>query len=405
MSSPSFPFNNTTPFPIGGFFDPNSTTGPTTVADIANSRFATADESYALKATADNFKKVPFNADSLGLGKFIQLANAEDGKGVGSLAEIFKPKGKGMVNILKEFPWTVSKIKDREDVPYIELKEHIIEGGKIQKQFEFYTKGFGDALQDFANTENSKRGTLAVYDDIFIRNPSGWRYKFPYFTKTQYELATQAWEKFDKIGSAVTGLLGSFGKSIGPALAGAFQFGTTIAETAAKFKYPVVGIADRPRIFTEHAERSISIQFPLFNTFKEMDWVMNREFLILFQSQNLFNKRNFATGLPPVWYEVYVPNQYYSVASCVTNFRVENLGNIRKEMRGGKEIIVPDGYQVEITLQEMAMPSKNQFHSALGGVNPFDRVNATEQQTTVQNRSAVASSEGTATAAAREGQR
>jgi hypothetical protein len=86
-------------------------------------------------------------------------------------------------------------------------------------------------------------------------------------------------------------------------------------------------------------------------------------------SQNLFNKRNFITGLPPCWYKVTIPGIYYSVASCVTNIAVENLGNTRMlQAQGfGTNFIVPDAYQVRITLQEMAMPSKNQFEYAKTG--------------------------------------
>lgn len=374
--------------------------------NINNTLYAAADKSVVSK----NYKAVPLDPDALGLGKFIQLAKAEDGNGVGSLAEIFKPKGNGLVNILKDFPWTISSVKDREDVPYIELKEHIVEGGNVQKQFEFYTKGFVEASRNFFGGGKDIQNTLQVYDEIFIRNESGWSYKFPYFSKIQYELATAAWEKFDKIGESVSGLAGGMSSmlnaigfkgtaSIVDTMGKAFTAAATTAETIAKFKYPIVDVADRPRLFTSHSERSVTIEFPLFNTVKEMDWVMNREFLTLFQSQNLFNKRNFATGLPPVWYEVYVPNQYYSVASCVTNIKVENLGNIRKEMRGGKDIIVPDAYQVQITLQEMAMPSKNQFHSALGRAHPFRRVNASTQQTSSETTTTAPRTAETQTAA------
>ncbi len=82
-------------------------------------------------------------------------------------------------------------------------------------------------------------------------------------------------------------------------------------------------------------------------------------------SQNLFNKRDYITGYPPCYYRVYVPGQYFSFASCVTNFSVENLGNMRLMNAGGKEVNVPDAYQVKITLNEMVMPSLNQFQALM----------------------------------------
>ena len=120
-------------------------------------------------------------------------------------------------------------------------------------------------------------------------------------------------------------------------------------------------------MFTSHGERSITIQFPLYNTIslpdtKEPAWRKNFEFLRSFMERNLFAKRNFITGFPPRFYDVLVKNQYYSVASSVTNVTVENLGNTR--VLDGH--VVPDAYQVSITLVEMAMPSVNQFQHAFG---------------------------------------
>ena len=121
---------------------------------------------------------------------------------------------------------------------------------------------------------------------------------------------------------------------------------------------------DRPRIFTAHSERAVTIEFPLYNTADSADWIKNRDFYYRFASQNLFAKRDFITGLPPAFYRVYVPGQYFSFASCVTNINITNLGNIRTF---DDSYIIPDAFQVSITLSEMLMPSLNQFQALVTG--------------------------------------
>jgi len=316
------------------------------------------------------------NRSAIGFTSDIAYFNPAD---EGSLAPIAKPKGDGNVNIVWEYPWTVSK--KRADTPYIHLIEHKIEGGSIQKQFNFYASGAKDTGEDLynkliGNSSEEARGLLDVYDEIFVPNPTNFNYFFPYFAKASYELTTSQWQQFDSIGQSISNITEGLGKLLGKKaegiaslVSGGMEAGSALAQTTLQAAYPVVGIADRPRIFTSHSDRSITIEFPLYNTLQENDWKRNKDFISLFMHQNLFNKRNFITGLPPCWYKVKIPGVYYSVASCVTNFVAENLGNIRLMDVGGKEFLVPDAYQVRITLQEMAMPSKNQFHFAMSGEN------------------------------------
>jgi hypothetical protein len=84
-------------------------------------------------------------------------------------------------------------------------------------------------------------------------------------------------------------------------------------------------------------------------------------------NQNLYNKRDFITGIPPVFYEILIPGQHYSYASAVTNITVYNRGNMRymeypnKSADVSPGAIIPDAYEVSIALTDMVMPSKNLF--------------------------------------------
>jgi hypothetical protein len=221
---------------------------------------------------------------------------------------------------------------------------------------------------------------LDVYDEIFPDSPTSLKYIFPYFTKAYMTLDSAPWEQVDKIsktaGEATTGLkevVGSFSDKLGAAIGGlqnAASLVASIGQTAMSLQYPLVGANDRPRVFSSHSERSVTIEFPLYNTIHETDWIKNRLLLQVLMSQNLFIKRDYMTGLPPVFYRVLVPGQYFSFASSVTKIDVQNLGNIRMMYEGkdkglGKGVAVPDAWQVSITLSELTMPSLNQYQAAI----------------------------------------
>lgn len=313
---------------------------------------------------------------------------SEDNYTAGNSVPKFNKKGE--IDILRNYRWTLTNVKNRDDIPYIRLEEHECNESMIKKQVEMYIHAGANITSDIAvgstNFFTSLFGTrvsysrepLNVYSEMYPDSPTGNYYTFPYFNKTQYELSTPQWQKVDGIGEALKGAAGGTSrllKSVGlggmSSLIDIAEQGaealTSAGEFALKLAYPVIGVADRPSIFTGHNDRSVTISFPLYNTVLKEDWIFNKDFYTLFASQNLFNKVNFITGRPPVFYRVYVPGQYFSYASCVTNFTVENLGHVTIEKDLTGEHIVPDAYQITITLQELLMPSLNQFASLRDG--------------------------------------
>lgn len=348
------------------------------------------------QAGAEELSKITKFNKELGFSNdFIVESPSVSEGGVGSLANVIKPRGNGLKDVVKQYPWTISNSFLKSDVPYIQLKEHEITGGQIMTQVNFYALGVFQTSKDLINKAINSGGesadVLDVYKEIFPRNPTGFRYKFPYFAKAYYELNTPTWQQFDKIGTSL-GQITSGTKQASKSLGGRARileeavdiasaiggFASQAAITGLQAIYPSVGISDRPRIFTSHTERTVNIEFPLFNTVSSGAWLRNKDLIHLLAWQNLFNKRNFITGTPPVWYEVYVPGTYYSVASCVTQLKVENLGNTRLMNHGGINFVVPDAYQVSISLTEMAQPSRNQFQAAQSTLG-YERVTATSK--------------------------
>jgi len=301
-------------------------------------------------------------------------------KGEGSLANSLKPQTpqQGMINVVKGYDWTTSPIKNRDDaleeVPYIRLIEYRCNETMIKRQIGFYSKLTPDLFGQTA----TKTEVLEVYKEIFPKDdPTNFSYWFPYFNKTGFQLSTQEWQQLDSIGESLKQIAGGasdlasrFG-NVGKQIAGGIdilakgaEFAVAGAQTALAWQYPSVGVVDRPRVFSGHTNRQMVISFPLFNTINENAWAKNRDLIYLLMSQNLFNKRDYITGVPPVFYDVYVPGQYYCYAAAMTDINVEYLGNSR--MLYG-EYIVPDAYQVTLTLSELVSPSKNQFEAVVNG--------------------------------------
>jgi hypothetical protein len=305
--------------------------------------------------------------------------------GQGSLAAIYKPTGSGnstysYVNVTKEYDWTLSE-SVRETAPIVILKEFQINETTIRRQFAFYGTGaVGGATGTLAATGRALLGAagvkmqstegdiLGAYRELYQKDrPTGFVYSMPYFSDINFEVNTPMWDSLDTLEAAkgaISGLAAAAkGKAAGEFVDKMLGVGGAATMAGLASTYPKVGITDRPRLWNSHEPRSISIKFPLFNTYSPDAWLKNRELCELLVYQNLYNKRDFITSIPPVFYELIIPGQHYSWASCVTNLTIYNRGNMRL-MKGESGIYnIPDVYEVNMTLTDMVMPSKNMFQS------------------------------------------
>lgn len=308
------------------------------------------------------------------LAQFVnETASGTDGdrtKQEGSLATTLKPIGTGEINILRDYQWTLSNIISQiDEIPYIRLREFKCVDSSIKKQLQFYFQLNKDILSNVAGKNFATEQSMDVYQDIWPKDhPTNFSYIFPYFTKSGFEIASEPWSNLDSIGDSIKGAAEGLAKMVGGETAKmvADKFGKVLDLAAAgsnaiqNYKYPTVGVTDRPKMFMGHNDRTINISFTLYNTVTEQAWQENRDFIYLMMSQNLFNKRDLTTGVPPVFYDVYIPGQYFSYASAITNFKVDYLGNQRL-LYG--DYVVPDAYEITITLTELVKPSKNQFEA------------------------------------------
>jgi hypothetical protein len=144
-------------------------------------------------------------------------------------------------------------------------------------------------------------------------------------------------------------------------------------------------VIDKPLIWSSSSPRSFVVAFPLFNTslFGDFDAeqiiTRNWELCYLLTYQNLFNKRNLYTGIPPVFYEIEIPGIHYTKAGYVNSLNIVNVGNTRKmklpigNSNESREVNVPDAYFVTMSLIDFFMPSRN-FLETLNNSGARDRV-------------------------------
>ena len=303
-------------------------------------------------------------------GKNQKLSLGGFGQGQASLAAMFEPGDNGgFVDVVNTYPWTQSPNSIKSTAPHVILKEFEINEGQILSGSLYYGRQAGGSV---ASTVGSLFGagqfdSLEVYQWLYPKDkPTGFVYQFPYFSDINFNVRTDPWKETEmtaeKMGTAAVELFDKDGSMLEMAKKmGTYAKGALDVLGGYSHKTPT----DKPKMWSGHSERSIEIRFPLFNTLNPDDWKSNRDLCMLLVNQNLYNKRDYITSLPPVFYEILIPGQHYSYASCVTDITIYNRGNMRilktKGANGNMTAVVPDAYEVSMTLTDLVMPSKNLF--------------------------------------------
>lgn len=345
-----------------------------------------------------------------------------------NLAPDLQPIGNGTINVAHDFPWTLTpgnplnlSTQARKETPVIILQEFYQKQSALQQQLAPYDIPVGnqdgmvnvsgsivDTLLSLASAP-LKADTDKIYEGMFDAqddNYSGFTYIFPHFFQINSTINNN-WEKKDLLDTIIdyqqkfSGPLGTgVSRSIG-ALAMQFgkkenlkagsSIGSFISDLPNMLRQvnllklgssnPAVGLLDPPHIFQGSAPRENQISFYLYNTHstssnkQDVQQVIlkNWELCYMLSYQNSVNKKNFFTGLVPVFYRVVIPGVHYSKASIITNLTISNVGNTRRlrlPIDGGPEtdVNVPDAYKVDIGLRDVFMPSKN-LYAAVNDTN------------------------------------
>jgi hypothetical protein len=326
------------------------------------------------------------------------------------------------INIVNDFSWTLTPTNSiaRKEAPFIILREFLQLDTQLNQCLQPYGRspvgpqglptpsnpggifGAADTLNSLFQSGASPvdlNNVNELYKGLFDHKIStDFIYKLPFFT-TEYFSIQNNWSGVDALDQIVK--LQSMGLGLGR---GIFNFLTRrrneqstssddsdatkgdyllkLPQTLRQFELfnlrsssPTVGLMDPPHTWNSTNNRQYTFSFPLYNidytsAIKTTDIIIkNWEFCYLITYQNLINKGNFYTAIPPVFYEVLIPGIHYCKASYMSDINIENIGNIRRmklDINGYSkvDVNVPDGYYITITLTDLLMPSKNLLNAA-----------------------------------------
>jgi len=214
---------------------------------------------------------------------------------------------------------------------------------------------------------------LHWYRGLYITEPTGWNFVLPYF-EDYNQSASNAWST-----SKDTTVAGNFLAS------GLNEF----TQQARSFINDIGGSAIGLGTYTENSQyyqyaqtgETITIKFPLINTGSATydDVVNNWQFIFLLLYNNKPERINRNLIEPPPLYEVTIPGVKYMPFSFMSSVGVTYKGtrrmmkiNVPASIRsaGGLsnintnfQTIVPEAYEVTITLQGLVTDSKNFMYS------------------------------------------
>lgn len=291
-----------------------------------------------------------------------------------SLASMFKPGSQGgMIDVVNNFPWTLSPTWTKKEAPYAILKEfEVNEGRVLASSLRFVKDAWNSTVgQVGALFGGGQFDSLEAYHWLFPKDrPTGFRYQLPFFSDVNFSVRSDPWADADNlkqigegVKNAANAVFKGSGDWLGKTASNVMDYGKGALGILGG--YPITSPTDKPKMWQSHTPRTFEIKFPLFNTVGPDDWKLNRDLCVLLVNQNLYNKRDYVTSLPPVFYEVLIPGQHYSYAACVTDITISNRGNMRvmavEGSNGKSPAVIPDAYEVSISLTDLTLPSKNLF--------------------------------------------
>lgn len=338
------------------------------------------------------------------------------------------------INIIKDYDWTASKnkIKKFDEVPYIRVKEFKMIGNsyisslmtsamlypdvvesnlgsnsvagtfaqkikssfsdnkfaefmnsvgnktsdvlsKLQEGTDKIVKSGRNALDAIDNTAKSweDKDLIKKYEFLYLRKPTNRKYIFPYFDNDYIALgntyndtyeAETAWQQ---------------------ALANVTDILTKTAQLGnfASITEPGMYI-QRPKFYNFKGDGfSINVNFYLFNTLTEDSYIKNLDLITKLVIQNTPHRHNRILVDPPCLYELTVPGRGFFPYAYVKSLEVQHVGTKRIiPNEKGKDLIVPDAFNVKIAFESLTMDVNNFIIPEMGnaGIDVSQRFGAGE---------------------------
>ena len=317
------------------------------------------------------------------------------------------PSGGNVVDIVNDFKWTKTRrnSEGRANTPTLELEEYYVTtpaffsnmdvakqiistggaavvgalggitdvagvGGSITNLVKDVGKGVSKGMDDILDGIRSsfKSQTISVpnylkaYDNLYGVTRSQFKYKLPYLDDV-YKSVESSWagsgETADKFtGGKVQSIMNAFTM---------FSPGVGI-DYSKSFQFKDTGPSHNLTFYLDNTQDST------YGTESVPNYETNFRFVYLLLYQNLPNRLNKIGFVPPVIYRAKLPGMFsyrYSYLNNITvnmvgvrrNKRIEKF--IETEDNKGIETVIPEGYEIGLTVTSLVSETKNLYFDAI----------------------------------------
>jgi len=277
----------------------------------------------------------------------------------------------GLINVLKDFPWKISG--STEEVPNVLVTEYELSWGQtvtnIQRTMQLIAEDGGKRTDP--------------YYAMYTGKQTGFKYVFPHLIKDGQSLRKVSNSWSDKAATTMTGVTQGLAQFADGAAGIAANLGTQfipgiggmikstqdalLGPQLATNVLPGLG-AEEVRKYSGTTNNSFTIKFPLYNTIDTASAYKNYSLVTLLTFQNLKTRTSFMSYIPPKLYRV--ENTYkggiFMPVSFISNLDIKSIGTTRVLKEYG-DVLIPEGYNIEITFQELISQSSNIFEGTMGG--------------------------------------
>jgi hypothetical protein len=227
---------------------------------------------------------------------------------------------------------------------------------KIGEGIDTSTQKMQEQFSKLDNTTDkwADQNLAAMYKFLYIRKPTDRWYKFPYFASQYYNL-TNSFESADGSGNPEAGTLENL-------MGGNADVLKDIG------KYANITALTEPGSYTQKTKfykfrdegPKFTVKFLLYNTINEDAFVRNNIFLQTLIIQNTPHRHNRLLVDPPCIYEVTIPGRGFYPFCSISNITIAYKGVQRIiGSDGGKDIIVPDAFDVTLDLESLTSDVNN----------------------------------------------
>lgn len=309
---------------------------------------------------------------------FFSITQKPNGFSAGSTATYPEAKpsgGSGAIDVHGSFRW--KNKGSTEEVPSVLLTEYKLNtGARVSNLTNILLGGVKDLSnsKSFSDAANVVGNTIAKstfgdpYQGLYIGDATGFHYNLPYLKSSgsiRGEGGNNEWGANKGLTDVIADMfpnLKEIGSMLGSAVAGLRDEGFG---------------AEQIYKFTGASARTVTISFPLYNTYSLKEANDNFSFISLFGFQNLRTRTSYYSFLPPKVYTVDTQDEggVYMPIAVVSGFKVDGIGALRKMSDFGQGTLgvntsgyrlVPEAYKITITLKELIPETTNIMQGALG---------------------------------------